>query len=135
MMKDEEVEKLLRAMPLKKPVRMPETLSARPGTGRRGWAALGRVVRCQVPAWQAAAAALLAVTLYASASSLLAHASKEFPQTHETEFGLPTKITPSDADATVATASQSGFWRLPPSYVQMAAAAWKKDAPGTHPPQ
>jgi hypothetical protein len=105
MMKDEEVEKLLRVMPLKKPVRMPETLSERPGAGRRGWAALGRVVRCRVPAWQAAAAAMLAVALYASAGSLFAHAGKEAVPTHRSEFGLPTKVLPPDSDATVAAAS------------------------------
>ena len=135
MMKDEDVERLLRAMPLRKPARMPGTLSARPGAGRRAWTALGGVARGRIPAWQAAAAALLAVALYAGASALFSRGGNEAAPTPRTEHALPRQTTSPDADTAASASSQAGFWRLPPAYTRMAAAAWKKSVPAVQVPQ
>lgn len=112
-MKDEEIEEMLSQMPLKEPKRLPASLSA----PSRAGGMLRAIVGFKVPAWQAAAAVLIALLLYGGIANLSSNAPAEPASSgHRVEETL-SPAPPGNASASVNLASSADrFWLLPERY-------------------
>jgi hypothetical protein len=123
-MKEEEIEKLLRVMPLKAPAKMPKALlaGAKPESRLLGW--LQAALSFRIPLWQAALAVALAVVIYAGAAALISHP----PEPREPHIQVA-EVTPTDkhpsSPGEAPILSTEGFWQLPPRYRPMIEAARK----------
>jgi len=124
-MNEEEIERLLRQMPLKKPSRMPATLFAREKPKFR-WAGTLRSAICfRIPIWQAALGLILVVIAYSFMHNLFIEKPTEVkpPQVRVVRM-LPEPSVTSPAQT--MTFPEEGFWKLPGRYMQMIALARKQ---------
>ena len=124
-MKDEEIEKLLRAMPLKKPRHLPEDLNLRQSAGGRSRRAWRAVASLRIPVWQAAAAVLLAVLLTAGLARPRPEEPRQVTREGQAEEVEPIVPRREAEEPERMTASGAPFWRLPDRYQRMIAVAKK----------
>lgn len=127
-MNEDEFEKLLRAMPLKEPLKMPPTLFAPREPKRRLVGMLRVAISFRIPVWQAAMGLVVAVVLYAGVSDFFSDRREKFTgaevvQVREVRPLLEPSVTPPPETITPA---EEGFWRLPDRYMQMVAAPQKQ---------
>lgn len=124
-MKDEDVEKLLRAMPLRSAPAIPETMPGREKAGGRLARAIRTLISIKIPVWQAAAAVLIAWGIWRG----LAHDAMPAPTPAPVEREEPAaELEASEMPRTLA--AREGFWTLPERYRRMIEAA-TKNQPGT----
>ena len=126
-MKDEELEELLRAMPLKVPRGMPEALPARAPGRPRLTRVLRAIVCFRIPVWQAAAAVLVVWALGKGSSPGGASAPTQTPIQGNAQQARPIAKA-EGANASRTLAEGEGFWTLPERYQRMLEAA-KRERP------
>ena len=143
-MNEKDFEDLLRAMPLKKPTALPDSLPKHQAKGYSVPGTVLTIVRMRVPLWAAAAAVALAIVTSAywhqegktpaggtaasrrrdGAAALPAGPFGPEPGPKEGS-GVKTAQEPQDRPtrAPAAGVAQEGFWRLPERYQRMVLAA------------
>lgn len=128
-MKDEEVERLLRAMPLKKcsrlPDKMPFTTASRPLNS----GPIRRLASIRLPLWQAACAMLLAFFAYPALSTIFRTSAGSKDSRGEIHATEPPRITDYVAEGRPQRSDMDPFWKLPASYERMIADARDTRAP------
>lgn len=127
-MNEEEVERLLRAMPLKKPSKMPATLFARAKPKRRLVRRLRAAISFRIPLWQAVLGLVVAMVIYAGVSNLFLGPQEKPTQTEQVqvrEVAVRPEPSATSPPGTIRT-FEEGFWRLPERYMEMIAVAQKQ---------
>ncbi len=125
-MNEKDIEKLLQAMPLKKPSRMPEMLVARKRRNRRLGLVLRDAISLRVPIWQAAAAVAVALVIYAGVGRLLFVSGEKFPHAGAVVEVLAPREPGVAPRTEIVTAEGQDFWVLPDRYSRMITAAKKE---------
>ena len=127
-MNEKELERLLRAMPLKKPSKMPPTLFTRAKPERRLVGRLGAVISFRIPIWQAALGLIVTVVIYAGVDNLFLKRQEKPTQVEQVqvrEVAVQPEPSVTSAPGTIRT-FEDGFWRLPDRYMEMIALARKQ---------
>lgn len=118
-MNDKDLEQLLKAMPLKKPLQLPLQLSPKQDSRWNLTAVVRNVICCRIPLWQATAAAMVLIVITASIRGNAPHETVTPVNTKPTtKVLLPLAPKPEPAAepeiiVEVPEAPPNRFWVLP----------------------